>query len=40
MIVVDDKLASQAAIDEGTSLFARHGVEAVYLELMLACPVG
>jgi hypothetical protein len=40
MIVVDDKLATQAAIEEGTSLSARHGVEAVHLEPMPAYPVG
>lgn len=40
MIVVDDKPAAQAAIDEGTSLAARHGAEAVYLALMPAYPVA
>ena len=40
MIVVDDTPASRAAIDEGTSLAARHGAEAVYFALMPAYPVA
>lgn len=40
MIVVDDQPASRVAIEEGTSLAARHGAEAVYLALLPAYPVS